>query len=66
MRILPTLSIAGMLFVTSCSHEAASRNAATDKDDSSLEQTIRARFSSDAQIQDAGLTITANAKKSGR
>ena len=39
------------------------RRAASGKDDSALEQTIRARFASDANIQDAALAVTANAEK---
>lgn len=64
MRFLSALSIGAMLCVTACSRDEASRIAATGKDDSDLERTIRTRLASDAQVQDAALNITANAEKS--
>lgn len=64
MRILTALWIASMLLVTSCSRDEVSKIEATGKDNSNLEHAIRTRLASDAQVQDAALTITANAEKS--
>lgn len=64
MRILSALWIASLLFVTGCSRDEVSKIEATGKDNSNLERAIRTRLASDGQVQDAALTITANAAKS--
>jgi osmotically-inducible protein OsmY len=64
MRILSALSIASLLFVASCSRHEVSKIEATGKDNANLERAIRTRLASDVRVQDAALTITANAEKS--
>ena len=62
MRIAFVPLIAG-LFLTGCSQEDRSKTAASGQADSNLERSIKASFAADAQLQDNGLSVTANAEK---
>jgi osmotically-inducible protein OsmY len=64
MRILFVPWIAATLLITSCSQEDRNRTAVAGNADTSLEQAIQASFTADPQLQNSGLSVTANADKS--
>jgi osmotically-inducible protein OsmY len=52
------------LLLTGCTEDDRAKTAAAGKADSSLEKTIEASFASEAQLQNAELSVIANADKS--
>ena len=54
----------GVMFLASCSQADRTKTAASGQANTTLEQTIEASFASDAQLQNSGLSVTANADKS--
>lgn len=63
MRFLIVPLAACLVMVAGCSREDHAKTAAAGVADVNLEQSIQARFASDAQLQKSGLTVTANADK---
>jgi osmotically-inducible protein OsmY len=64
MRVLIVSSAACVLMIAGCTREDHAKTAAAGVADVNLEQSIQARFASDAQLHNSGLTVTANSAKS--
>ncbi len=56
-------ALIGMMLLAGCSQADRTKTAASGQANTSLEQTIQASFASDAQLQNSGLSVTANADK---